>query len=100
MIVVTDGEGYVDGVACQKRGLLHALGHVPTQCVEGNFSSQFSVVSSQLNGARVAFGDRCGSFAAPDGGTVGMAAGSRQNCGCGEFLDFTGCRIVSDCRPP
>src|ERR1700722_9025656 len=100
MIVVADGECDVDRIACQKRCLMHSFRHVPAQGVEGNFSSQFSVVSSQLNGARVAFVDRCGSFPAPDDGTVGMAACSRQNCGCGEFLDFTRCRIVSDCARP
>jgi hypothetical protein len=37
MVVVSDGKGDIDGIACQERGLLEALGHVPAEGVEGDF---------------------------------------------------------------
>ena len=88
MIVVPDGEGDIDAVAGEKRGLLQALGHVPTQGIKDDFGSQFSALSSRLIAARVAFGYGCNLFNPTDGGTVGMAARSYQNGKGGEFLRF------------
>ena len=60
MIVVADGKGDIDGVAGQERGLLHTLGHMPAQGVEGDLtakiSSEFAVFSSQFTAACIGFG--------------------------------------------
>src|SRR5216683_8358091 len=53
MIVVTNGEGNVDGVARQKRRLLQAFGHAPTQGVENN--SRFPLLSAQLSAHSAGF---------------------------------------------
>ena len=86
MIIVPDSEGNINSVASEKRCLLQALGHVPTQGVEGDLSSQFSVLSSQMIAAGITGGDGCGFFFAPDRGAVGVAAGSHQNGDWGEFF--------------
>jgi hypothetical protein len=38
MIVVADGEGDIDGIARQERGLQQALGHVPAESIESDFA--------------------------------------------------------------
>ena len=86
MIVVSYGEGNIDGVAGEKRRALQAFGHVPAQGIESDFSSQFPVLGSQLSGACVAFGHGCSLFFATNGGAVGMAAWIRQDSRCGEFF--------------
>src|ERR1700758_5137579 len=88
MIVVPDGEGDIDAVAGEKRGLLQALGHVPTQGVKNDFSSQFSALSSQMIAIGITRGGGGSFFFATNGGTVGMAARSYQNGKGGEFLRF------------
>ena len=99
MIVMSDGESDIDGVAGQKWRLLQALGHAPAQGVEDDevsprASSQFSVLSSQF------FGGHC-FFAAAYGGAVGMAAGSGEYRYRGKLLvrghwfqRLAGCRFV------
>src|SRR5258707_1949214 len=78
MIVVSDGERDVNGVAGEKRRLLQALGHVQAQGVKHDgvsprASSQVSVLSFQFFGGRHL-------FAAPDRGSIGMAVRSDQGC--------------------
>jgi hypothetical protein len=51
VVVVSDGEGDIDGVARQKRGLVQAFGHVPAQGVENG--PQFLVLSFQFLGRRL-----------------------------------------------
>ena len=41
MVVVADSERDIDGVACQKRRLLDAFGHVPAKGVESDFEFRF-----------------------------------------------------------
>src|SRR5271166_1746841 len=73
MVVVTDGEGDIDGVSGQERRLLQAFGHVPAEGVENGAktSSQFSVLSSQLTAHGLGF------LGAADHCAIGMAAWSR-----------------------
>lgn len=87
MIVMSDGESDIDGIACEERQFLESLGHVPAQSVENNFGSeigsQLPVLSFQW--ASLRFGDCSRSFGAPNRSAVGMAAWRREDCGCGKF---------------
>ena len=47
VIVVADRERDIDGIARQERYLLQAVGHMPAESIESDFSSQFSILSSQ-----------------------------------------------------
>src|ERR1022692_4964324 len=78
MVIVADGEGDVDGVARQKRRLLQAFGHVPSEGVKD--SSQFPVPSSQFYAAGL------GLLAATDPGAIRMAARSGEDRYCREFF--------------
>src|ERR1700680_3572500 len=100
MIVVADREGDIDRIARQEGRLLQALSHVPAKCVESDFSSQFSFLNWQWDTAAIGLG--CGLFIAPDRGSVGMAARSRQHGRRGELLRLSGRprRTVSDCARP
>src|SRR5580704_2912281 len=71
MVIVADGEGDIDFVPSQERGLLQAFRHMPAEGAKG--SSQLSVPSFQLT-ARC-FGFLCGG----DGCAIGMAARNRQD---------------------
>ena len=74
MVVVADGEGDVDGVSNEERGLLQALGHVPGQSVEDDGASPSGAgilplrigITVVLRRSQIAFWDR---------GAIGMAAG-------------------------
>jgi len=46
MVVVSDGEGDIDGVAGQEWGLLQAFNHMPAESAK--YSSQFLCLSSRL----------------------------------------------------
>src|SRR6266567_9352283 len=93
MVVVPNGESNIHRVACEKRHLFHAFGHVPAEGVEGDFISKinslFSVINFLCAAPFIDLRHSCGLSLATDGSAIGMAAWGRKNSGRGEFSRFS-----------
>lgn len=77
MIVCSDGEGNVDRVSGEKRGLGEAFGHVPAQGVESHVQS--AILPPWLRAVARPWCRGCGFLGAGEGGAMGRTLGRGEN---------------------